>query len=48
MSVCGFVVNGSGYSVVGNRNTKVPGMVLRTRLSQKYTLEQDDRLNKNV
>ena len=23
VSVCGFVVNGSGYSVVGNRNTKV-------------------------
>ena len=22
-SVCGFVVNGSGYSVVGNRNTQV-------------------------
>ena len=23
VSVCGFVVNGSGYLVVGNRNTKV-------------------------
>ena len=23
VSVCGFVVNGSGYSFVGNRNTKV-------------------------
>ena len=23
VSGCGFVVNGSGYSVVGNRNTKV-------------------------
>jgi len=23
VSVCGFVVNGSGYSVVGNRNTNL-------------------------
>ena len=25
VSICGFVVNGNGYSVVGNRNKKVLG-----------------------
>ena len=41
VSVCGFVVNGSGYSVVGNRNTKIQewyrGLFIYPRLTQSAT-----------